>query len=113
MVSDILLGRYLLGFLDTNLFDILGVFTMNMIRATGGSGGLSTSYTDSTGSVLSKSNTNDSNWPSVIYGLYLCGAFILLMPAGVVLLRVAPKSVQWHWVNQTLSSAIAIVGITN
>ncbi|KAI2746649.1 hypothetical protein DTO013E5_150 [Penicillium roqueforti] len=88
-----------------------GIFTMDMVRATGGSGGLPTSYTNSTGSVLSKSITNDSNWPSIIHGLCLCGALILLMPAGVVLLRVAPKSVRWHWINQTLSSAIAIVGI--
>lgn len=84
---------------------------MNMVQATGGSGGLPTSYTTSSGSALSDRVTNDSNWPSIIHALCTCGAIILLMPTGVVFLRVAPRIVRWHWVNQTLSGGIALVGI--
>ncbi|PKX97782.1 DUF1766-domain-containing protein [Aspergillus novofumigatus IBT 16806] len=55
-----------------------------------------------------------SNWMldgSQLHGLALCGAFILLMPTGVVLLRVAPGSVRCNWVNQTIASVIAIIGV--
>ncbi|RHZ55405.1 cytochrome and DOMON domain-containing protein [Aspergillus thermomutatus] len=88
-----------------------GRFSMDMTRATGGSGGLPDSYTSSIGSSLDGGVSNDSNWPAVIHGVALCGAFILLMPTGVILLRVAPGSVRWHWLNQTLASVIAIIGV--
>lgn len=84
---------------------------MDMVHATGGSGGLPISYQSSAGSALSEPPTSDNNWPSVIHAICLCGALILLMPGGVVLLRVFPKSVRWHWMNQTISSGIVIVGI--
>ncbi|OQD85222.1 hypothetical protein PENANT_c010G11750 [Penicillium antarcticum] len=87
-----------------------GVFTMDMVHATGGSGGLPLSYTTSAGSAISGSVTNDSNWPSIIHAICLCGAIFLLMPTGVIFLRISPKSVRWHWINQSLSSAIAIIG---
>ncbi|KAJ6126327.1 hypothetical protein N7523_001939 [Penicillium sp. IBT 18751x] len=90
----------------------LGVFTVDMAHATGGSGRLPTLYTASTGSAMSDDGiTNDSNWPSITHALCLCGALILFMPTGVVFLRMSPKSVRWHWVNQTLTSAMAILGI--
>ncbi|KAF7157301.1 hypothetical protein CNMCM5623_001424 [Aspergillus felis] len=88
-----------------------GRFSMDMTRATGGSGGLPDSYTSSIGASLVGGVSNDSNWPAVIHAVAVCGAFILLMPTGVVLLRVAPGSVRWHWVNQTVASVIAIIGI--
>lgn len=84
---------------------------MDMTRATGGSGGLPDSYTSSIGTRPVGDVSNDSNWPAVIHALALCGAFILLMPTGVVLLRVAPGSVRWHWVNQTVASVIAVIGV--
>lgn len=84
---------------------------MDMIHATGGSGGLPASYTTSVGSTSNGPVTSDNNWPSIIHALCLCGALILLNPAGVLFLRILPKSVRWHWINQSLSSAIAMVGI--
>lgn len=86
---------------------------MDMVHATGGSGGLPTNpsiYASSIGASLVGSVSSDSNWPNVIHGLLLCGAFVLLMPTGVIFLRVVPQSVRWHWVNQTLASALVIVG---
>ncbi|KAJ5610656.1 hypothetical protein N7510_007375 [Penicillium lagena] len=85
-------------------------FFVDMVHATGGSGGLPISYTTAAGSSLA-STTSDSNWPSIIHALCLCGAFILLMPSGVILLRVYPKSVRWHWVNQTISTGLSLIGI--
>ncbi|KAJ5819440.1 hypothetical protein N7474_005031 [Penicillium riverlandense] len=33
------------------------------------------------------------------------------MPTGVLFLRIAPKSVRWHWINQNLAAVIGLVGI--
>ncbi|EAW13436.1 cytochrome and DOMON domain-containing protein [Aspergillus clavatus NRRL 1] len=88
-----------------------GRFSIDMTHATGGSGGLPDLYESSIGSRLDGGVSNDSNWPAIIHGVALCGAFILLMPAGVILLRVAPGSVRWHWINQTVASVIAIIGL--
>ncbi|KAL1962257.1 hypothetical protein VTN77DRAFT_9847 [Rasamsonia byssochlamydoides] len=87
-----------------------GRFSMDMVLATGGSGGLPTSFTTAVGSAEIGQPHHDSNWPSIIHALAICGAFVLLMPAGVIFLRVFPASVRWHWVNQSLASILAIVG---
>lgn len=84
---------------------------MDMVHATGGSGGLPTSYTTAQGSSSEGGDKDDSNWPSIIHALCLCGALILLFPCGAILLRVFPKSVRWHWVNQTISTCLAGIGL--
>ncbi|EPS30423.1 hypothetical protein PDE_05374 [Penicillium oxalicum 114-2] len=89
-----------------------GVFKMDMVHATGGSDGLpsTSSYAQSQGTE-SEEFTSDSNWPSIIHALAACIAIIFLFPFGAILLRVFPQSVRWHWVNQTLSTGIAILGL--
>lgn len=89
----------------------VGSFTMDMVRATGGSGVLPTSYKTTVGSAVNGEISTDSNWPSIIHALCLCGALILLMPTGVVFLRISPGSVRWHWINQSLATVIAGIGI--
>lgn len=85
---------------------------MDMVHATGGTGGLPTSYSISQGSSSEGGEVKeDSNWPSIIHALCLCGALILLFPFGAILLRVYPKSVRWHWVNQTISTCLAFIGM--
>ncbi|KAJ5587478.1 uncharacterized protein N7459_003243 [Penicillium hispanicum] len=88
-----------------------GSFTMNMVQATGGSGGLPTSYSTATGSALDGGVTTDSSWPTVIHAVCACVGLILLTPLGVVFLRILPASVRWHWVNQSLAATLGIVGI--
>ena len=85
---------------------------MDMVHATGGSDGLpsTSSYAQSQGTE-SEEFTSDSNWPSIIHALAACIAIIFLFPFGAILLRVFPQSVRWHWVNQTLSTGIAILGL--
>lgn len=83
-----------------------------MVHAAGGAGGLPSSYTTSVSTSMSDGGvTNDGNWPSIIHGLCACVALIFLMPTGVGFLRIFPKSVRWHWVNQTLAAAIGVFGI--
>jgi uncharacterized membrane protein len=85
---------------------------MDMKHATGGTGQLPSSYAISIGSAMSDDGvTDDSNWPSILHALCACGALILLMPTGIAFLRLAPKNVRWHWINQSLSTIIAIIGI--
>ena len=47
----------------------------------------------------------------MIHAVCLCRALIFLFPFGVFILRVFPQSVRWHWINQTISSVIAILGM--
>lgn len=82
-----------------------------MLHATGGPGGLPASFTQSIGSTQDGPPSGDSNWPAVIHALAACAAFVLLMPTGVVFLRVIPESVRWHWANQTLAAALALFGV--
>ncbi|KAJ9209771.1 hypothetical protein DTO166G4_8623 [Paecilomyces variotii] len=88
-----------------------GRFSMNMKQATGGTGGIPSSLTTATGSQQDGHISHDSNWPAIIHGLAACVAFVVFMPLGVIFLRIFPSSVRWHWVNQTLASILAIVGI--
>lgn len=83
---------------------------MDMVLATGGTGGLPTSFTTAVGSSEDGKPHYDSNWPSILHALAICAAFVLLMPTGVFVLRVFPASVRWHWVNQSLASILAIAG---
>lgn len=88
-----------------------GRFSMDMKQATGGAGGIPSSLMTATGSKQDGNPSHDSNWPAIIHGLAVCVAFVILMPVGVIFLRIFPSSVRWHWVNQTFASILAIVGI--
>lgn len=68
---------------------------MDMVLATGGAGGLPTSFTTAAGSSQDGKPHYDNNWPSILHALAICAAFVLLMPTGVFLLRVFPASVRW------------------
>jgi hypothetical protein len=81
-----------------------------MVQATGGSGGLPSSFgNDTSGAQLAGLNM-DSNWPTIIHALVSCGAFVLLMPIGAFLLRVEPRSVLWHWIHQSVATVLAVAG---
>lgn len=83
---------------------------MDMVHASSGSAGLPTSFTTAAGSNMDGSITIDTNWASIIHALCLCGTFVVMMPLGVIFLRIFPRSVRWHWINQTLSSVITAMG---
>lgn len=81
-----------------------------MQAATGGPGGLPSTFTHSVFSAENGGASSDSNWPSIIHALMASLSFILLMPTGVLFLRVWPGNVRWHWLNQSLSLIGVIVG---
>jgi Eukaryotic cytochrome b561. len=92
-------------------FVLLGQFSMNMKQATGGTGGLPSTFTTATGSEQDGDISDDSDWPAIIHGIALCVAFVIFMPIGVIFLRISPSSVRWHWVNQTLATILVIIGM--
>jgi H+/Cl- antiporter ClcA len=83
---------------------------MDMLRATGGSGSPPTSYAAAAGSAEVGNPSTDSNWASIIHAVATTAAFVLLMPAGIIFLRVLPENVRWHWINQSLALGLAVVG---
>jgi hypothetical protein len=48
--------------------------------------------------------------PTIIHAVLTCTAFILIMPGGIVMLRVIPMSVRWHWLNQSVAAVLAGIG---
>ncbi|QKX59257.1 uncharacterized protein TRUGW13939_06389 [Talaromyces rugulosus] len=92
---------------------LYGRFTMNMVQATGGDSSNSISsmqFTTSTGSAEVGQPDNDSNLPTIIHAVVICTAFIAIMPGGIIMLRVIPASVRWHWVNQSVAAILAGIG---
>lgn len=81
-----------------------------MTEATGGTGALPTSFSSSVGSSPSGSPILSSNYRSIIHAILALVPLVLLLPSGVFLLRFFPGSVRWHWVSETLSAAISLLG---
>jgi hypothetical protein len=80
---------------------------MNMLQATG-SAGVPTLTTKTPGAAQDGSPVHDSNWVSIIHAVLMSLSFILLMPLGVIFLRILER-VRWHWMNQLLAAGTAIV----
>lgn len=83
---------------------------MDMTVATGGSGGIPTSVATPGGATAAGAAVLTSNYPSIIHAVLITIPLTLFMPIGIMFLRISPGSVRWHWVNQTLSSIMALVG---
>jgi hypothetical protein len=83
---------------------------MDMSSASNQKGNLPGSFLHSIHASSAEEVSQDSNWPSLIHALLASGSFVLLMPVGVVFLRVQPRSVRWHWLNQCLSLIIMVLG---
>ena len=81
-----------------------------MIHATAQSSDIAapTTNTTSSGSKVTTGSTT-STGVLIIHGVLTVLGFLLLMPAGALILRLL-DSVRWHWVTQLAASIIAIVG---
>lgn len=84
-----------------------GKFNMNMLQATG-SAGVPTLTSKTSGAAENGGPTQDSNWPSIIHAVVMALSFVVMMPLGVIFIRILER-VRWHWVNQILASGAAIV----
>lgn len=89
----------------------IGLFTLDMTRATGGAGALPTSLTNSIGSNATNPRVLTGNYRTIIHAVLATLPLVLLLPTGVIFLRFFPGSVRWHWVSQTVSSVVSVLGI--
>lgn len=84
-----------------------GVFEMDLTAAVGTPGVPIPVNSSASKQVLEK--TGDSDLITTIHGGMMILAFVVLMPAGVLILRVL-DSPKWHGINQTISAGVGFVG---
>lgn len=56
------------------------------------------------------SQKQDHDYATLIHAVLSTLAFVIVMPLGVIFLRVL-ENVRWHWINQSLALAIAVIGV--
>ncbi|GAM37493.1 hypothetical protein TCE0_024f07457 [Talaromyces pinophilus] len=88
-----------------------GLFTMDMTRTTGGAGGIPTLLANSIGSNATRPHVSTPNYRTIIHAVLATLPLVFLLPTGVVFLRFFPGSVRWHWVSQTISAVMSVLGI--
>ena len=85
-----------------------GAFTMDLTKAVGAAGIPIIAMSDTAGTVQTQDQT-DHDFSAPLHAVAMIGAFVGLMPAGVLILRVF-KSPRLHGWNQTVSAGVAILG---
>jgi hypothetical protein len=86
-----------------------GAFTMDLTKAVGAAGVPVPVTADTSGTVETQDQT-DHDFSAALHACIMILAFVGLMPIGVLILRVL-KSPKWHGFNQTLSAALALLGV--
>lgn len=86
-----------------------GTFTMDLTRAQGPGQFPSVATADTSGTVQ-ETDKSDNDFTPVLHAVLMIVAFFGLMPIGLLILRIM-NSVKWHAINQSLSAAVALVGM--
>ena len=86
-----------------------GTFTMDLTRAVG-AGQLPSIVTADTAGTIQDTDTSDNDFLPALHGALTIIAFVGLMPIGLLILRIM-NSVKWHALNQSLSAAVALIGV--
>ena len=79
-----------------------------MIQATGDAV-VPNNATGTTGTKEITGPHSDNDYTAIAHAIFTCGAFVILMPLGIIFLRILEK-VRWHWVNQVLAFTVAFLG---
>lgn len=94
-----------------------GNFQMDMTQATTGGSGTVPSTNGAGGKYVSANTsaadgtTSDGDYASIVHGVVMCVAYILLYPLGALLLRLAKRMpVRLHWICQSIASLLVLVG---
>jgi len=88
-----------------------GDFTMDLTKATVTSGGaVPTSSNFTMTNAVQGDITGDRDWTGAFHALMMCGAFVIIFPAGVLVLRIMEK-VMWHGYVQGFAGLVAILGV--
>lgn len=94
---------------DVKRHDSYGVFSMDLSKAVG-TGGVPTVPTSNSNGTVQISEKADGNISSAAHAVLMVLVFVGLLPLGVVILRFL-NSPRWHAVTQTISLAIALIGV--
>lgn len=86
-----------------------GTFTMDLTRAVG-AGQLPSIVTADTAGTIQDTDKSDNDFLPALHGALTIIAFVGLMPIGLLILRIM-NSVKWHALNQSLSAAVALIGV--
>ncbi|MCJ1403158.1 hypothetical protein MMC11_006381 [Xylographa trunciseda] len=82
---------------------------MNMVQAYGVAA-VPTNLLTNTGTAADGSPKSDGNYIAIAHAVLTCLAFVIMMPLGVIFLRIFER-VRWHWINQLLALSVASVGL--
>ena len=85
-----------------------GAFTMDLTKAVGAAQIPNIATSDSSGTIQTQDQT-DHDFSAPLHACAMVLAFVGLMPAGILILRVM-KSPRWHGYNQAVSAALAVLG---
>lgn len=86
-----------------------GTFTMDLTKAVG-PGHFPNIVTADTAGTVQDTDKSDDDFLPALHAALMIIAFVGLMPIGILMLRVM-NNVKWHALNQTLSAAVALVGL--
>ncbi|MCJ1283405.1 hypothetical protein MMC26_002733 [Xylographa opegraphella] len=86
-----------------------GRFTMNMVQAYGAAA-VPTNVLANSGAAEVGPPNSDNDYTAIAHATFTCLAFVILMPLGVVFLRIFER-VRWHWINQLLALSVALIGL--
>lgn len=86
-----------------------GTFVMDLTKAVG-PGQFPSIVTADTVGTVQETDKSDNDFTPVLHAVLMIVAFVGLMPIGLLILRVM-NSVKWHAINQSLSAAVAFVGV--
>jgi hypothetical protein len=82
---------------------------MDLTKAVGAGQFPGVATADTLGTVQ-ETDTSDYDFTPALHAALMIIAFVGLMPIGLLILRIM-NSVKWHALNQTLSAAVALVGV--
>ncbi|KAK5004200.1 hypothetical protein LTR28_009227 [Elasticomyces elasticus] len=94
---------------DLRRHTVFGNFNMNMGLATSDQSRLPTVSKTEIGATQKGSPRVDHDYAILVHAIVMCVAFVLIMPFGVVLLRVL-ETVRWHAWNQALAALLVVLG---
>ncbi|KUI60602.1 hypothetical protein VP1G_07797 [Cytospora mali] len=90
-----------------------GTFTMDMVHATGAAGpttlNSTTAVYDYGATLVGQVTEGMTDWVAVVHAVFMVGCFVVLMPFGVLILRVG-QWVRWHGFHQGVAMVGVIIG---
>ncbi|MCJ1437327.1 hypothetical protein MMC27_006714 [Xylographa pallens] len=82
---------------------------MDMIQAYGAAA-VPTNVLTNSGAAEVGPPSSDNDYTAIAHAVFTCIAFVIMMPLGVIFLRILER-VRWHWINELLALSVAFIGL--